>query len=71
MISRGIRLVPLSVFRRKEWESLTISEAMVYELIENERLSFKDAAKELARGYETIRTQYRRAKKKLNIAGIT
>lgn len=65
MIARGIRMVPLSVFRRKEWESLTISEALVYELIENEKLSFKDAAKELDRGYETIRTQYRRAKIKI------
>ncbi len=65
LIDRGIRVVPLSAFRRKEWEYLSIGEVLVMELVENARLSVGEAAKELGRDYNTVYTQYHRAKEKL------
>lgn len=70
LIDRGIRVVPLSAFRRKEWECLSIGEVLVMELCENARLSTGDAAKELGRDYSTIYTQHHRAKEKLKGQGI-
>lgn len=70
LIDRGIRVVPLSAFRRKEWECLSIGEVLVMELMENAKLSTGEAAKELGRDYNTVYTQYHRAKEKLKGQGI-
>ena len=70
LIDRGIRVVPLSAFRRKEWECLSIGEVLVMELMENARMSTGEAAKELGRDYNTVYTQYHRAKEKLEGQGI-
>lgn len=64
LIARGVEVFPLSVFRRREWRKLTISEAVVLELIDRRGMSFKEVAKELNRKYTTIHTTYTRAKKK-------
>lgn len=65
LIDKGIRVIPLSAFRRKEWEDLSIGEVLVMELVENARLSFSEVAEELGRDYNTVYTQHHRAKEKL------
>lgn len=65
LVSKGILVIPLSIFRRKDWSKLTISEALVLDLIEKRKLTITETAKELGREYNTIRTQYLRAKKKV------
>lgn len=69
LIARGIEVFPLSVFRRREWKGLTISEAVVLELVERRGMSFKQVAKELDRKYTTVHTTYHRAKKKIEDKG--
>ncbi len=61
----NMRMVPLLIFRRKEWEDLTTFEILVLELIDNAKLTLPEVAKELARNYNTVRTTYLRAKKKV------
>jgi DNA-binding NarL/FixJ family response regulator len=62
LISRGVEV---SIFRREEWKELTISEALVLELIEKRGMSIKKVAEELKRAYTTIHTTYNRAKAKV------
>jgi|GEM_PF-2147243 len=63
---KGNLVVPLSIFRKKAWHKLTVSEAIVMELLTVQKISVSQAAKEMNRDYQTIRTQYSRAKKKIN-----
>jgi ribonuclease HI len=65
LISRGVEVIPLSIFRREGWEDLTISEALVLELVEKRGMSIKKVAEELKRAYTTIHTTYNRAKAKV------
>lgn len=67
LAKQGVDLVPLSVFRRKKkgWSKLTISEALVYELVENRGMFLREASKELGRKYTTIHTTLKRAEKKV------
>lgn len=69
LAAKGIEIVPLSVFRRKSggWNKLTISEALVYELVKNRGLSTAQVSRELGRKYTTIHTTLMRAKKKVTI----
>lgn len=65
LASKGIEVIPLSIFRRKGWEKLTIAEALVLELVENRKMSIKEVTKELGRKYTTVYTTLQRAKKKI------
>lgn len=60
----GDTVIPLSIFTRKEYENLTIAEALVMELIDQRRMTRSQVAQALGRKYDTIRTQYNNAKKK-------
>jgi ribonuclease HI len=64
-IKKGNLVIPLSIFRKKNWRDLTISEAVVMQLLESRKLTVSQVAKELRRDYQTVRTQYNRAKKKI------
>lgn len=69
LAKRGVLMVPLSAFRRKEWSKLTISECLVLDLIERRKMSIPEVAKELDRKYNTIRTQLLRARVKVGKRG--
>lgn len=63
LIQEGEYVVPISIFKKQT--NITISEALVLELIDNAGLSISKVAKELGRDYNTIYTQYHRAKIKM------
>ena len=67
LIGRGIRMVPLSAFRRPEWAKLTVLETLVMELT-GQGLNIKEIAKELGRAEDAIKDQLLKAKKKLKVA---
>ncbi len=67
LIGRGIRMVPLSAFRRSEWSTLTVLETLVMELI-GQGLNITDIARELGRAEDAIKDQLLKAKKKLKVA---
>lgn len=67
-MKKGNLVIPVSIFRKKEWQKLTVSEALIMELLTVRKISVSEAAKELGRDYQTIRTQYNRAKKKLGVS---
>lgn len=67
LAKKGIEVVPLSLFRRRKegWGKLTISEALIYELVKNRGMSINQVCKELGRKYTTVYTTLRRAEKKV------
>ncbi len=65
MIKKDRAVLPLSIFRQKKYENLTIAEALVYELIDKRNMNIAEVSRELNREYNTIRTQYERAKGKI------
>lgn len=67
-IQFGEVLIPLSIFKTKKWERLTVSECIVVYLLETCGKSVFQVSDWLGRSKSTIRTQYARAKKKLPTA---
>lgn len=67
--NRGETVIPLSIFKKAEYGHVTISEALVLELIEQRHMTRSQVAAALNRSYDTVRTWYNKAKKKT--AGLT
>lgn len=63
-ISNDAVVLPLSIFKKPDYENLTIAEALVLELAEARRMRFSEIAELLNRRYTVITNQYYRAKKK-------
>lgn len=57
-------VLPLSIFKKEEYNNLTIFEALVVELVDLRKMRFSEVAEALNRSYNTVRNTYLHARKK-------